>query len=248
MKLSVKKFAEITGVSVRTLHYYDEIDLLKPDFTDEFTGYRYYGKVAFIRMQEILFYRELDFTLKEIKEIISSHDYNKKKALSMQKNLLILKKRLERLVEAIDKAQEGELALNFEAFNKNEIEKARGIFKQEVTLRWGKTVAFLEYENKTSAYSIDDWSNVKNGLNTIIIKFNNALKSGYKPTSPGVITLVEKLQSFITQTQYTCTNEILASLGEMYVADDRFKNNINKAGGGTAEFINEAIKEYCKMK
>ena len=78
MKMLIKDFAELCSVSGRTLHYYDEIDLLKPSFTDEWTGYRYYNEDSLMRMQEIMFYRELDFSLKSIKEILSSPDYEKR--------------------------------------------------------------------------------------------------------------------------------------------------------------------------
>ena len=90
--MQIKEFAEITGVSVRTLHYYDEIDLLRPAAVDRCTGYRYYDESSLIRMQEILFYRELDFSLKSIGEILSSPYYDKSKALQEHKQLLILKK------------------------------------------------------------------------------------------------------------------------------------------------------------
>jgi DNA-binding transcriptional MerR regulator len=103
--MQIKEFAEFTGVSVRTLHYYDEIGLLVPAFVDGSNGYRYYDESSLLRMQEILFYRELDFSLKSIGKIISSPNYNKNKALKEQKYLLTLKKeRLERLISAIDGA------------------------------------------------------------------------------------------------------------------------------------------------
>ena len=95
--MQIKEFAEFTGVSVRTLHYYDEIGLLVPAYVDRSTGYRFYDENSLLRMQEILFYRELDFSLKSIREILSSPNYNKSKALNEQKQLLMLKKeRLER--------------------------------------------------------------------------------------------------------------------------------------------------------
>ena len=98
MKMQIKEFADFTGVSVRTLHYYDEIGLLMPAFVDKTTGYRFYDENSLLRMQEILFYRELDFPLKSIGEILSSPNYDKSKALKEQKQLLTLKKeRLERL-------------------------------------------------------------------------------------------------------------------------------------------------------
>ena len=99
MKMLIKDFSVLTGVSVRTLRYYDEIGLLKPAYVDEFSGYRYYDENSLLRMQEILFYRELDFSLKNIREILSAPNYDKNKALQEQKKLLTLKKeRLERLI------------------------------------------------------------------------------------------------------------------------------------------------------
>ena len=88
MKMQIKEFAKLTGVSVRTLHYYDEIGLLKPALVDAQNGYRFYDDNSLLRMQEILFYRELDFPLKSILEILSSPDYDKQKALAEQRNLL----------------------------------------------------------------------------------------------------------------------------------------------------------------
>jgi DNA-binding transcriptional MerR regulator len=97
LKMRIKEFADLTGVSVRTLHYYDEIGLLKPAEVDRHTGYRYYNEESLLRIQEILFYRELDFSLKNICDILSSPNHDKQKALTEQKVLLTLKKdRLER--------------------------------------------------------------------------------------------------------------------------------------------------------
>ena len=92
MKMQIKEFADFTGVSVRTLHYYDEIGLLRPAFVDRATSYRFYDENSLLRMQEILFYRELDFSLKSIGEILSSPNYDKNKALNEQNNFLHSKK------------------------------------------------------------------------------------------------------------------------------------------------------------
>ena len=103
MKYQIKDFAKLTNVSVRTLHYYDGIGLLKPAFVDKQNSYRFYDEKSLERMQEILFYRELDFTLKEISNILSAENYNKSQALNKQKQLLLLKKKhIERLISAID--------------------------------------------------------------------------------------------------------------------------------------------------
>lgn len=124
MKLQIKEFAELTGVSVRTLHYYDEIGLLKPSYVDEQNGYRFYNDASLERMQEILFCRELDFPLKSIAEILASPNYDKQKALAEQKRLLTLKKdRLERLVAALEQAEKGEITMS--AFDSSEYETAR---------------------------------------------------------------------------------------------------------------------------
>ncbi len=241
MKMQIKEFAEYSGVSVRTLHYYDEIGLLKPAFVDKYTGYRYYNENSLLRMQEILFYRELDFPLKSITEILSSPNYNKEKALTEQKNLLILKKdRLERLISAIDDAMKGENVMS--VFNNSEFEK----YKSEAQEKWGKTDAYNEYTERTKDYSSDKWSNLTNGLNDILTEFSICMKNGKKPECVEAQELVRKLQKHITETCYTCTNEILAGLGQMYVLDERFRNNIDKNGDGTAEFISNAIEIYCK--
>ena len=241
MNMQIKEFSRFTGVSVRTLHYYDEIGLLKPAQVDKTTGYRYYDEHSLLRMQEILFYRELDFPLKRIEEILSAPHYDQSKALQTQKELLILKKeRLERLIFAIDGAMKGENVMN--AFDNTEFEK----YKAEAQEKWGNTKAFKEHQEKTKGYSKDKWNSVTQGLDAIMGHFATSMKHGDAPDSDAAQSLVKALQSHISENYYTCTKEILAGLGQMYVADERFKANIDKHGDGTAAFICEAIAIYCK--
>ena len=238
--MQIKEFAEITGVSVRTLHYYDEIDLLRPAAVDRCTGYRYYDESSLIRMQEILFYRELDFSLKSIGEILSSPYYDKSKALQEHKQLLILKKeRIERLISAIDDAAKGVNIMN--AFDNSEFEK----YKAEAKEKWGSTEAYKEHAEKTKNYSKDKWNNLADEMNDIMAEFALCMKNGNTPDSDEAHKLVKALQSHITDSYYLCTNDILAGLGQMYVLDERFKNNIDKHADGTAEFICKAIEAYC---
>ena len=139
--MTIKEFAQLSGVSVRTLHYYDEIGLLKPCYVDEQNGYRFYDENSLERMQEILFYRELDFPLKSIAEILASPNYDKQKALAEQKRLLTLKKdRLTRLIEALEQAEKGEITMN--AFDNSEYETARQQYEDEAKQRWGGTDAY----------------------------------------------------------------------------------------------------------
>ncbi len=245
MKMCIKEFAELCEVSVRTLHYYDEIGLLKPAFVDEQNGYRFYDEESLKRIQEILFYRELEFSLKSISEILSSPDYDKQKALKEQKKLLILKKqRLERIIDALDNAEKGKITMN--AFDNNEYENARKQYEAEAKERWGKTKAYKEHEKKTADYSKDKWQQVNDGLNEVFKKFALCLQSGQTPDSNEAQALVKELQSYITENYYTCDKVILKGLSQMYVADERFKKNIDKHADGTAEFVSKAIEFYCK--
>ena len=241
MKMYIKEFAELTGVSVRTLHYYDEIGLPHPADVDRFTGYRFYDEQSLLRMQEILFYRELDFSLKNIAKILSSPHYDKTKALQEQKQLLKLKKeRLERLMDAIDDAEKGENVMN--VFDNREFE----IYKAEAQERWGETDAYGEYLTKTEKYSKNQWSALADKMNEILAKFAVCMKQGRASDSDEAQKLVEMLRCHITENYYNCTPEILAGLGQMYVADERFKNNIDQNGDGTSMFISEAIEVYVQ--
>ncbi len=240
MKMQIKEFADFTGVSVRTLHYYDEIGLLRPAFVDRSTGYRFYDENSLFRMQEILFYRELDFSLKSIRELLSSPNYDKNKALNEQKHLLTLKKeRLERLISAIDGAVKGENIMK--AFDNSEFEK----YKAEAKEKWGKTDAYKEHAERTKNYSKQQWNDLTEGMDLIMAEFAVCKRKVETPDSTEVQNLVKMLQNHITENYYLCTNEILAGLGQMYAADERFKNNIDKHADGTAAFIGEAIKVYC---
>lgn len=239
MKMRIKEFAEISGISVRTLHYYDEIGLLKPADIDSQTGYRYYDESSLLRMQEILFYRELDFSLKSIKDILSSPNYDKSNALNEQKRLLMLKKeRLEGLISAIDRAMKGENIMN--AFDNSEFEKR----KAEAKEKWGTMSEYKEYEEKTRDYSRRKWDDLGEGMDQIMSDFAACMRDGNAPDSAEAQQLVKKLQNYITENYYHCSSEILTNLGQMYVADKRFKDNIDKHGDGTAAFISDAINAY----
>ncbi len=119
-------------------------------------------------------------------------------------------------------------------------------YDKEVAKRFGNTDAYNEYADKTSGYSKEQFEQLNEGLNAILAKFANCKDSGYTPDSDEAQTLVKELQNYITENYYTCTNQIFSGLGQMYVVDDRFRQNIDKHGKGTAEFICKAIELYCK--
>ncbi len=118
-------------------------------------------------------------------------------------------------------------------------------YQKEVEAKYGNTVSYQEYQEKTKKYSKEKWDNVINGLNEILEEFALKKKSGFSFDSKEVLVLVEKLQNYITENYYLCTNEILLGLGKMYVEDIRFKNNIDKFGEGTAVFVSSAIQVFC---
>ena len=239
MNMQIREFAAFTGVSVRTLHYYDEIGLLRPARVDKATGYRFYDEASLLRMQEILFYRELDFSLKSISEILSAPNYDKAKALQEQKQLLQLKKeRLERLIAAIDNAVKGENVMK--AFDNSEFET----YKAEAQAKWGHTEAYQEHAQKTKGYGKDKWNGLVADMDAIFGEFASCMQKGSEPGSQEAQALVKKLQDHITANYYTCTKEILFGLGQMYVADDRFRKNIDKHAEGTAAFVREAVTCY----
>ena len=121
-------------------------------------------------------------------------------------------------------------------------------YENEARERWGNTAAYHEHEQKTKNYTKEDWAGANDGLMAIFAEFAMCKNNGARADSAEAQELVAKLQAHITDSYYTCTDEILAGLGKMYVADERFKNNIDKYGEGTAEFASEGIRIYVEKK
>ena len=119
-------------------------------------------------------------------------------------------------------------------------------YENEVRERWGETSAYREHEQKTKNYTKEKWAEANDGLMAIFAEFAACKENGASADSTEAQYLVTKLQTHITAHYYTCTNEILAGLGKMYIADERFKKNIDKYGEGTAEFASEAIVVFCQ--
>ena len=119
-------------------------------------------------------------------------------------------------------------------------------YETEARSRWGNTETYREHEQKTKNYTKEKWAEANDGMMAIFAEFAVCKQSGAEVDSNEAQALVAKLQTHITANYYTCTDEILAGLGKMYVADERFKNNIDKYGEGTAEFAADAIEVYCR--
>lgn len=237
---TVKEVSRISGVSVRTLHHYDAIGLLKPTKVTE-AGYRLYDEEALRRLQTILMFRELGFALADIKKILDSPDFSLKEALCRHIDMLKLQReRIDRLIENANEMLKGENA-DFSAFDRSEMDK----YAKEVKERWGSTDAYRESVEKLKGRTDKEMRNMEEGLTERFAEFGRIRKM--PADSDEAQDAVRKLQDYITDNFYRCTREILAGLGEMYISDGRFRDNIDKAGGeGTADFVGRAIKIYCR--
>lgn len=243
LELKISEIAKLTGITVRTLHYYDEIGLLKPSEITE-SGYRLYSGECLEILQQILFFRELDFPLSEIKEIMINPGYDKTEALNNHKELLIKKRqRIDGLINLIDNTIKGDNDMSFKEFDMKEIESSKNKYADEVKKRWGKTDAYKESVKKTNSYDRNQWKDINDEGRDIIAQFGE--NRNCDPSSEISQNLVEKWKEYITSNFYNCTNEILACLGLMYVEDERFRENIDKNGEGTAEFMSKSIEIYC---
>ena len=239
--MTVNEVSKLTGVSIRTLQYYDSIGLLKPTKYSE-SGYRLYDDTSLERLQQILLFKELEFPLKEIKMIMDAPNFDKNKALEQQIELLTMKKEhLENLINfALEIRMLGVREMDFKAFDTKKIDE----YSKKAKEQWGNTPEYKEYEEKSRNKSDDDRQAIMHDFMLIFTEFGN-LKS-LKPSDPQVQLQVKKLQDYITEHFYHCTTEILNSLGKMYAAGGEFTENIDKAGGeGTARFTFKAIEIFC---
>ncbi len=239
--MTVKQVSKRTGVSIRTLQYYDRIGLLKATAYTE-ARYRLYDDAALERLQQILLFRELEFPLKDIQEILSSPDFDRQKALEQQIQLLTMKK--EHMENMISLARgillTGENRMDFSAFDRTKMER----YTQEAKRQWGHTDAYAECAEKCQGRSAQAEQVLGQGLMEIFAQLGQ-IKSE-DPAGAAAQALVKTLQDYITANYYRCTNQILLSLGQMYAADGEFTENIDAVGGhGTADFANQAIVAYC---
>lgn len=240
--MTVRQVSRLTGVSVRTLHHYDAIGLLKPSCVTE-AGYRLYDEAALARLHSILLFRELEFPLREIGRILDTPGFDRTAALREQIHMLELRRR--HIDGLIDSAREmletGGTNMGFGAFDRSEMDH----YAAEAKERWGGTEAYRQSERRTAGKSTEELAGFGAEMMEIFARFGKL--RGTDPAGEAAQHLAAELQQFITDHFYTCTRQILGGLGQMYVADDRFRANIDASGGeGTAEFAAEAIAIYAQ--
>ncbi len=242
--MTVHEVSKLAGVSIRTLHYYDKIELLRPSSYSD-SGYRLYNNEDLERLQHILLFRELGFSLKDIKVIINSPDFDRGKALERQIELLRLKKEhIENLINfAIGLKMIGVKHMDFKAFDRSKLDE----YAKQARELYGNSPEYKELEEKQKTRTDDEERLIADRL-MLIFKEAGEIRNT-DPASPKAQEIVKRLQSFITENAYTCTNKILRGLGKMYSGGGEFTKNIDEYGGeGTADFVDRAIQIYCDEK
>ena len=239
---TVKEVSELTGISVRTLQYYDQIGLLPPAVRTQ-AGYRLYDDTALETLQQILLFRELEFPLRQIQEILSSPEYDKTKALEQQITMLTLQKeRLEKLILFAQGIKtRGVNTMDYSAFDKSKLAE----YAERARAEWGHTKEYKEMQQKEENRTPEQQDKITHDFMRLFTEFGGL--RGQEPGSAAVQEQVGRLQAFITEHYYTCTDQILQGLGQMYAAGGEFTENIDRAGGeGTAAFTAAAIRIYCR--
>ena len=245
---SVKQLSKLAGVSVRALHYYDQIGLLKPSFIKS-NGYRVYSEKELLKLQQILFFRELDFPLDEIEGIINAPNFNIPEALAEQRKLLEMKrKRINRLIKTIDKTitnlkGESEMKSNdmFTAFDETKMKE----YQEEAKRRWGNTEAHKQSMERIKNWTKADYRRVAEEGRAFTRELGKVMDKGIKsPEAQKLISLHYKgIEQF-----YDCPLEMYRNLGEMYVVDSRFKQYYDSVRPGLAEFMRDAIAYYVEQR
>ena len=239
--MTVREVSALTGVSIRTLHYYDQIGLLPPAERTE-AGYRLYDDAALERLQQILLFCSLEFPLKEIKAILGNPRFDPRQALEDQIKLLEMRKEhLENLITlAKGMKARGMKHLDFMAFDMKKIEE----YTREAKTRWGETAEYRAFEEKDKDRTEEDREAITQDMMALFAELGR-LRGG-SPDAPEAQALVKQLQDFITEHFYPCRDAILYDLGCMYAGGGEMTENIDKAGGeGTGEFAYRAIAAYC---
>lgn len=243
-ELTIGQVARMAGVTVRTLHHYDSIKLVVPSSRSS-NGYRQYGSAAVARLQEVLFYRELEFPLEEIKAIVDQPGYERGAAL--QQHRVLLEGRAERvfaMLEAVDRAINSERS-GVNMTNEEMLEVFGGFdpseHEAEAKGRWGHSDAYRESARRTASYTKDDWTAIGREVDDIYAGLVELMTAGIPVESAAAAGLVDRHRAHISRWFYDCTPEIHRGLGEMYAADPRFQDNIDTAGTGLAAYLSEAI-------
>ena len=238
---TITQIAELAHVSVRTLHHYDSIGLLKPTEVTQ-AGYRLYDEAALERLYLILLFREIGFPLKQIQGILDAPDYDRNRVLEEQITLLEKKKtHLQNLIELTRGIKlVGIHYLELEGIDMKKLDD----YSAQAKAMYGKTEAYKEYERKSKGRSKQREQELGDQVMDLFVRLGQLRHLA--PESEAVQSWVRELQAFFTEHYYNCTKEILYSLGQSYAGGGSMQENIDAAAGeGTGEFARRAIEVYC---
>jgi len=244
----VKEVAELSGVSVRTLHHYDSIGLLVPSARSQ-AGYRLYSEADLLRLQQVLVQRELGLSLEGIRKLLDDPDFDHAAALREQRRLLLERAaQTQQMIQALDRAlsllehpqKQGADAMTdarqlFDGFDPS-------AYEDEARERWGQTEAFKESQRRTKGYSAEDWKRYRDENSALMAAFVAAKDAGKPANDPDVLELAEQHRLSIDRWFYPCSKEMHGRLADMYEADPRFAQNIDKAGQGLTPYLAAAIR------
>lgn len=242
---SIGEVAALAHVSVRTLHHYDEIALLRPSDRTP-AGHRRYADSDLQRLQTILFYRELDFGLAEIAAMLADPGAGAEEHLRNQHRMLRERlDRSQRLLRALEKEMEArQMGISLtpeEQFEVFGTDKVGGEWTAEARDRWGETDAYRESQRRTAAYTKQDWTRLKDESDAGLRQFRDAMQSGAPADGEHARSLAEKHWQFLNRWFYECDHEFHRNLAEMYVADDRFRATYDAVAPGLAQYVHDAI-------
>ncbi|MFN0252020.1 MAG: MerR family transcriptional regulator [Kofleriaceae bacterium] len=246
MAMTVGELSRISGVTVRTLHHYDEIGLVVPSQRTA-ANYRLYSDDDILRLQQVLVFRELGMPLDEIAGVLDDAVHaNRADLLRRHRDALVEKRgKLDAMLVAVDHAidvlEKGTQMMTSEDFKKMFDGFDPAEYEQEAQQRWGNTEAYNESARRTKTYGKAEWDQIGKEAAAINTRFVELMREGAAPTDPRVQSAVEEHRAHISKWFYECTREIHRGLGEMYVADPRFMKNIDKAGTGLAKFMSDAF-------
>ena len=243
MGYSVSRVARIAGVTVRTLHHYDDIGLLRPSSRTS-GGYRRYDDRDLERLRLILVYRELGFPLEEIGDILADAD----PASHLRRQHSMLSTRIERLremVTAIEYLLEAQtMGVNLSPEEKFEVfgDFDPDAYESEARERWGGSDAYRESARRTAGYNKQDWLRIQREQGELNRRWLEVFDAGTPATSPAAMELAEAHRQQITEHFYECSYEIHLGLAEMYLADERFRVHFDNQRAGLAQYVHDAIE------
>lgn len=242
MTFTIQQLAKAAGVTIRTLHYYDEIGLLSPSFVRP-NGYRIYEDNELLKLQQILFFRELEFPLDEIARLMRADDFNEKAVLTDQRTLLEMKKeRINKLLTTINERLKGGKHMSdaqlFGSFSRKQMDA----YKEEAKKRWGHTDAYKQSAERAKHWTKEDYARIEKEGKEITEKLAKLTDRGIE--DPDVQRLIARHYAYIDQF-YDVPVSMYRNLGDMYVADTRFTAYYDKFRPGLAAFVRDAIRYFC---